>query len=48
MWFHSPVIHRVDLRQGETIRIQASDDVTVAGVQVMILNGQGQLVGVPA
>ena len=31
-WFQPPMIHRVDLRQGETTRIQASDDVTVKGI----------------
>jgi len=28
-WLNPPVIHRVDLRQGQTIRIQASNDVMV-------------------
>lgn len=42
-WFHPPVIHRVE-RRGKTIRVQASDDVMVAGVQVMILNEQGKVV----
>jgi hypothetical protein len=39
--------HRLDLRQGETIRIQATDAVTVAGLQVMALDEQGKIV-VPA
>ena len=42
-WFHPPVIHRVE-RRGRTIRVQASDDVRVAGVQVMILDEQGKVI----
>ncbi len=42
-WFHPPVIHRLE-RKGEAIRIQASDDVLVAGVQVTVLDEQGQAV----
>jgi len=42
-WFNPPVIHRVE-RRGEGIRIQASDDVMVTSVQVMILDGQGKVV----
>jgi hypothetical protein len=41
---HPPITHSVDLRQGETIRIQTSDDVTVAGVQVVVLDEQGKAV----
>ena len=41
-WFHPPVIHRVE-RRGKAIRIQASDDVLVAGVQVVILDEQGKI-----
>jgi hypothetical protein len=36
--------HRVDLRQGETIRIQATDAVTVTGMQVTVLDEQGKVV----
>ena len=42
-WFHAPVIQRVEKR-GKTIRVQASDDVMVAGVQVMILDEKGKLI----
>jgi hypothetical protein len=42
-WFHPPVIHRVE-RRGRTIRVQASDDVMVAGVQILILDEQGKVV----
>jgi len=42
-WFNPPVIHRVE-RQGETVRIQASDDVMVTSVQVMVLDEQGKVV----
>jgi len=40
------VIHRVDLRLGETIRIQPSDDANanVAGGQVMVLEEQAKIV----
>jgi hypothetical protein len=36
-WFHPPVIHEVE-RHGKVIRVQASDDVMVAGVQVLVLD----------
>jgi hypothetical protein len=39
-WFHAPVIHCVE-RQGLTIRVQASDDVCVAGVEVRVLDEEG-------
>ena len=50
-WFHPPVIRTVE-RTGNTIRIQASDDVRVTRVWVMVLNGeqtleQGEAVPVP-
>ncbi len=41
-WFHPPVIQHVE-RRGRTIQVQASDDVMVAGVQVMILDEQGKV-----
>ena len=40
-WFNPPVIHSLE-RRGETIRIQASDDVCVAGVRVTILDDKGK------
>ena len=42
-WFHAPEIHAVE-RQGNAIRIQASDDMRVTTVQVMILNEAGKTV----
>ena len=42
-WFHPPVIQRVE-RHGRTIRVQAGDDVMVAGVQVMVLDEEGRVV----
>ena len=42
-WFQAPVIQRVE-RRGKVIRILASDDVRVAGVQVMILDEAGKVV----
>jgi hypothetical protein len=42
-WFHAPVIQRVE-RQGETLRIQATDDAMVAGVRVIILDEAGKVV----
>jgi len=42
-WFHPPVIHRVDLRQGEAVRIQTSDDVMVTHVLVTILDEKGKV-----
>ena len=44
-WFNPPVIHRLE-RLGKAIRIQASDEVMVASVQVMILDEQGKVVKV--
>ena len=42
-WFHPPVIHKVE-RRGGTIRAQATDDVTVASVQVLVLDAKGKTV----
>ncbi len=42
-WFHPPVIHSVE-RRGKTLRIQASDDAMVAGVQVTVLDARGKVV----
>ena len=42
-WFHPPVIHCVE-RQGPVIRIQATDNVMVAGVEVRILDKEGKIV----
>jgi hypothetical protein len=42
-WFHPPVIHKVELRDG-TVRIWASDDVLVAQVTVTILDEQRTVV----
>jgi hypothetical protein len=41
-WFHPPMIHSVE-RRGTTIRIRASDDVRVTGVQVMVLDERGKV-----
>jgi len=40
-WFHPPVIHEVTQRSG-TIRVQATDDVTVASVRVLVLDAKGK------
>jgi len=42
-WFHPPVIERVE-RRGSSIRIQASDDVLVAGVEVVVMDERGKAV----
>jgi hypothetical protein len=42
-WFHPPVIHRLE-RNGEAIRIEASDDVLVAGVRVVVVDEHGKAV----
>jgi hypothetical protein len=42
-WFNPPVIHKIERKNGG-IRIQASDDVMVASVQVLILDEQGKVV----
>jgi hypothetical protein len=42
-WFHPPVIHKME-RRGKVIRVQATDNVMVAGVQVMILDEKGEVV----
>jgi hypothetical protein len=41
-WFHPPVIHKVE-RRGKVIRVQATDDVTVSVVQVIIMNEMGKV-----
>ena len=42
-WFHPPVIHRVE-RKGSVIRVQASDDVMVTSVQMLVLDEKGKTV----
>jgi len=42
-WFNPPVIHKVEWKKG-SIRIEASDDVMVASVRVMILDEEGKVV----
>ena len=42
-WFHPPVIHTVE-RKGKVIRVEASDDVTVASVQILVLDEKGKVV----
>ena len=42
-WFHPPVIHAVEVRDGQ-IRVQASDDVLVARVRLTLLDGAGRQV----
>lgn len=42
-WFHPPVIHAVEQR-GSTVRVRATDDVSVASVQVMVLDTKGKIV----
>ena len=42
-WFNPPVIQRVG-RYGTAIRIWATDDVRVAGVQVLVLDEEGKIV----
>ena len=42
-WFNPPVIHTVE-RRGRTLRIQATDDVRVVGVQVLVLDENGKTV----
>jgi hypothetical protein len=42
-WFNPPVIERVE-RQGAAIRVLATDDVSVAGVQVTVLDEKGKVV----
>lgn len=41
-WFHPPVIHEVEWKQGR-IRVRASDKVGVAGVGVMISGVKGKI-----
>jgi hypothetical protein len=42
-WFNPPVIHWIE-RRGETIRVEASDNVRVAKVRVKILDEKGEVV----
>ena len=42
-WFHPPVIHHIEKRDGKII-IQASDDVCVASVVVMVLDEEGKVI----
>ena len=39
---HPPVIHRI-LRKGGCIRVQASDEIIVAGVRVTVRDAKGKL-----
>jgi hypothetical protein len=41
-WFHPPVIHNIQKREGK-ILVQASDDVCVASLRVMIVDGAGSV-----
>jgi hypothetical protein len=41
-WFNSPVIERVG-RYGAAVRIWVTDDVRVAGVQVLVLDAEGEI-----
>jgi len=41
-WFHPPVIHTIEQRDGR-IRVQASDDMQVAKVEVRILDSDGNV-----
>ncbi|MFZ5910751.1 MAG: hypothetical protein ACOYYU_12120 [Chloroflexota bacterium] len=41
-WFHAPVIHKIE-RRGGVIRIEASDNVLVSEVRVMVLDGEGKV-----
>jgi hypothetical protein len=42
-WFHPPVIRKVE-RRGKVIRLQATDDVLVASVQISVLDEKGKVV----
>ncbi|MBE0670410.1 MAG: hypothetical protein IH588_07465 [Anaerolineales bacterium] len=42
-WFNPPVIHRIERKDGR-IRVEASDNVLVARVVVMILDDEGKVV----
>jgi len=42
-WFHPSAIHRIG-RYGIAVRTWATDDVQVAGVQVSVLNENGEIV----
>lgn len=41
-WFHPPAIHRLG-RYGAAVRIWATDDVQVSGVQVLVLDEKGEV-----
>ena len=41
-WFNPPVIQRVG-RYGAAVRIWVTDDVRVAGVQVLVLDEEGKI-----
>ncbi|MBL8102324.1 MAG: hypothetical protein JNM02_07330 [Anaerolineales bacterium] len=41
-WFEAPVIHRIERKDGQ-IRVEASDNVLVAKVVVMILDDEGKV-----
>ena len=41
-WFHPPVIHSIEKRAGK-ILVQASDDVCVASLRVMIVDVAGSV-----
>jgi hypothetical protein len=41
-WFHPPVIHNIQKRDGK-ILVQACDDVCVASLRVIIMDGAGSV-----
>ena len=41
-WFHPPVIHSLE-RTGDTLRVEASDNVMVARIHVQILDEEGRV-----
>ena len=43
-WFNPPVIHRIERLDGGRIRVQASDHVKVAKVEVAILDEEGMVI----
>jgi hypothetical protein len=42
-WWHAPVIHHIERRKGY-IRVEATDNIMVARVQVTILDEQGKMI----
>ena len=42
-WFRPPVIHAVERRE-KVVRAQVTDDVTVAGVRVLVLDTKEKIV----